>query len=494
MSFGSALRIKMEIISEFLMSIRWQDLLDIAVSSYILFRLYMLFWGTNVFRVVVGILFLLLFGGIAFQMGLVVTSWAIQGATAAGAIVIIVVFRNEIRSVLEAKNLRAIVWGLPSRTIDTPIDDITDAVFEMAHERCGAIIVFPGKIGVRDKVQIGIPWNGIISKEMLTSIFYHGNPVHDGAAIIQGDKVSTVKAILPLSRRTDLPTYYGTRHRAAAGLTEKTDALVVVVSEERGAVTVCKQSTIRRIHKKKDLMAELTTHERIVEGKVGNGKTGFSKVAIAAVVSVMAITGVWFNFTKGRDTLITVDAPIEFVNKAPDTEILRTSASTASLQLSGATALMRSVKSEYLVVRLDLRKAALGSNTFNIKAENIHLPPGITLKMVNPPRIEVILDTVATKDIPVQVDWAGQLPDDLLIHGVKIEPRTIQVTGLSKILDDISTIYTEKVYVDILTAIPGVPGRIDVSPILGHISLKVAPGSKDRIAVTYAAEKREPAR
>jgi len=103
----------MTILSSFLSSMRWQDAVDIIFNSYILFRLYILFRGTNVFRVITGIAILWFFQRMAFALGLIVTSWVMQGFTAVAALIIIIVFRNEIRSVLQAKNLRAILWGFP---------------------------------------------------------------------------------------------------------------------------------------------------------------------------------------------------------------------------------------------------------------------------------------------------------------------------------------------------------------------------------------------
>jgi diadenylate cyclase len=212
----------------FFASMRWQDVFDITLNSYILFRLYVLFRGTNVFRVLVGIAFLWFFQRIAVSLGFIVTSWVLQGITAAGAILIIVIFRNEIRSVLQAKNLKAILWGFPLRAGQAPIEIIVDTVYELARRHCGALLIFPGKEDFEDVVQSGIPWRGLISREMLLSIFWQDNPVHDGAAIIQGNRVEEVGVLLPLSQRKDFPSYYGTRHRAAAGLAETTDSLVIL--------------------------------------------------------------------------------------------------------------------------------------------------------------------------------------------------------------------------------------------------------------------------
>jgi DNA integrity scanning protein DisA with diadenylate cyclase activity len=178
---------------------RWRDILDILIMSYILFRLYVLFKGTNVLRVLMGLLVLWIFQKIALYVGLIVTSWAVQGFTAVAAIIIIVIFRNEIRTVLQAKNIRALLWETRHHEIETPVDIISEAIFEMAKKGTGAIIVIPGKEDINDSVHSGIKWDGLISKEMILSVFWHENPVHDGAAVIQGNRIMQVGAVLPLS-------------------------------------------------------------------------------------------------------------------------------------------------------------------------------------------------------------------------------------------------------------------------------------------------------
>jgi len=234
-------------------SLRWQDIVDIGLVSYILLRFYVLFRGTNAFRVLIGMILLWFFQQVAVSMGLIVTSWVVQGVVAVGAIIIIVIFRNEIRNVLLARNIKSIFWDFSAKTVISAIETIVQSVHEMAQHKCGALLVFPGKEDLEEVVQGGIPWKGAISKEMIMSIFWPDNPVHDGAAVIQGNQINQVAAILPLSRRDDLPSYYGTRHRAALGLAEATDALVIAVSEERGDVVVARGSQLKIVKQKRRL-------------------------------------------------------------------------------------------------------------------------------------------------------------------------------------------------------------------------------------------------
>ena len=470
----------------FLTSIRWQDIVDIILVSYILFRLYILFQGTYVFRVLIGIALLVFFQRIAVFLELIITSWVIQGITAVAAFIIIVVFRNEIRNVLQARKLKAILWGFSIKKAHTPIDIVVESVFELARRHTGALIVFPGKEDLSETVQSGIPWRGLLSKEMIMSIFWHDNPVHDGAIIVQGDQITQVGVILPLSMRQNLPSYYGTRHRAAAGLAETTDALVIVVSEERGNVVVAKGFSTNIINRKEELSQILLEHVGVTKEEWGYLRKEKIQIGMAALVSILIITGVWFSFTRGVDTLIALEIPVEYMNRDPGMEILDTSANTVRLNLSGSGTLIKSIRPEQVQVKLDLSKAVVGLNTFTITQADIALPPGIFLKGVQPSLVEVNLDIPIKKELPIQLDWAGKLPEHLILAEAKLDTDKIEVVGGTRILKNISTIYTKKIPLDKIKK----TGTITVGLAINPASIKIAPGSKKKITVNYVVKRR----
>ena len=470
----------------FLQTLRWQDIVDITLTSYILFRFYILFRGTNVFRILVGMTILWFFQRIAVFLGLIVTSWVVQGVAAVAALIIIVVFRNEIRSVLQARNLKSILWEFTSKTVSPTIEIIVESIFEMAQRKTGALLVFQGKEDLEEEIQSGIPWKGTVSKEMILSIFWPGNPVHDGAAIIDGNQIREVGAILPLSHRDDLPTYYGTRHRAALGLAEVSDAMVIVVSEERGDVLFAKKSELREVKQKARLRQHLQEHMGIATNKQPFMRREILETAMAALLSFIFITGIWFNVSRGRDTLVTLEIPIEYMNRDPGMEILGTSVNAVSLDLSGSGALVKSIRRDQVNVSLDLSKAAAGSNSFTITRENISLPPGIVLKNVSPHEVNVDLDITIKKKLAVQVDWVGKLPDHLVLMEADIDPLSVEVVGGKRILEDIATLYTEKVSLDKLKDNGSLTAKLALRPA----SLKIAPGSKDKVSIKYKIAER----
>ncbi len=466
----------------FFSGVRWQDVVDISLNSYILFRLYVLFRGTKVFHVLFGIALLWFFQRLSVSVGLIVTSWAIQGITTIAALIIVVVFGNEIRSVLQAKRLKTILWGFRRKTADTPVGIIVESVFEMARRRIGALIVLPDKEDLKEILQTGVPWHGLVSKEMITSIFWPDNPVHDGAAVIEGDRITEVGVILPLSIRKDLPSYYGTRHRAAIGLAEITDALVLVVSEERGSVTITKGSKVIPINRKDQLKEILQEHAGIVARQDEYLKKERVRIGIAAFASFLFVIGIWFSFSRGLEALTTLDVSIEYMNRDPGMEILDASVNSVNVNLSGSGALIKSIRPEQVKVRLDLGRAVAGKNTFTIRPENISLPPGVSLKSVKPQIVDVNLFVPTKKELPIQVDWVGKLPANLILVDAKLNPATVQVVARKRTLENTTTIYTQKVS---LNGIQEKTGPITVNLALDPTLFKIAPESMDKITIDY---------
>jgi YbbR domain-containing protein len=149
---------------------------------------------------------------------------------------------------------------------------------------------------------------------------------------------------------------------------------------------------------------------------------------------------------------------------------------------------MRSLRPEQVNVRIDLGKAGVGPNTVTITKENIALPPGISLKKVEPTSVTVSLDTVITKQVPVQVDWVGTLSKDLLLAEVRLEPEMIELIGGKEVLESVSTIYTEPVSLDNLEPSGTITVRLAINPA----SLGIASGSRDKVTVEYVTRKRLP--
>lgn len=285
-------------------------------------------------------------------------------------------------------------------------------------------------------VQGGVDWQGLISREMLLSIFWNGNPVHDGAAVIEGSRIARVGTILPLSQRQDLPQRFGTRHRAALGLAQNSDAMVIVVSEESGNVIIARGHDIIDIHDNQVLRYNIRKHLGIGLAPAKGLKRETVELSIAGLLCLVCMTGIWFSFTKGMETLTTMELPVEFVNRASGLEIFDTSSSTAKLYLSGSGALIKNMRSDQVKISVDLSQADIGANVYNLNGENVSLPPGIRLNRIEPSVLTVTLDKLTTKMIPIQVNWVGEMPEGMLLKSADLTPRRLrwlaQVNGWRK--------------------------------------------------------------
>ena len=209
-------------------------------------------------------------------------------------------------------------------------------------------------------------------------------------------------------------------------------------------------------------------------------------MGIAAVISFFFITGMWVSFSKGLDTLTTLAVPVEYTNRSPGIEIVDASVNTVHLHLGGSGVLIKSIQPEQVQVKLDLAHAVIGRNIFSITQDNITLPPGIFLRKVVPSTVEVTLDETIKKAIPIQVDWVGELPADLILSEIKIDPEQVEVIGGKRILQKLSTIYTEKVHLDNLKKTGTMIANLALTPA----SLHIAPGSKDKVKIAYVIKPR----
>ena len=479
----------MELLSDILTNLRWQDVLDISINSYVLFRFYVLFRGTNVLRVLFGLAIIWFSQRIAVTLGLFVSSWFSQGITAAAALIVVVIFRNEIRAVLQTKNIKAILWDLPKRNVTTPFEIIAAGVFELARRRIGALIVMPGRDDLEEIVQHGIPWQGVISKEMIMSIFWPDNPVHDGAAVIRENHILEVGCILPLSKRDDLPSYYGTRHRAGLGLSEKSDAVSIVVSEESGNVLVARKGRIETVSRKERLEQRLKAHAGIrLKTQLGL-MNEWLEMGLATLFSIIFVAGIWFSITRGLDILDSFEVPIEYMNRQADQRIVDTSVNSLKIRLGGTRSLMRSIRPNQLRVTVNLSDAVIGKNAFTITQDDITLPAGVILKDISPENIEVTLDVLTEKALTIQADWVGKPADNLMITAAKLTPSEIVIIGTKQMLESLSTVYTQKTPIDEIKG----PGTVMVGLAFNPARFKIKSGSVNKVRIDYTvAERSEP--
>jgi diadenylate cyclase len=219
-------------------SIRWQDLLDVLVVAFILYWLFTTLKGTLALKMLIGLAMLLMALVLAKWVGLYTVDWLATGFWSQIVLALVILFHPEIRRALARIGQSPFNRSLSEAEESRTIDEIVKASVALANKRIGAILVLERDIDLKEVVEMGIPMDAVISKELLTSIFLPTSPLHDGAVIIKGGRIMAAGCFLPLTLRADTSPLMGTRHRAALGVTEETDALVIVVSEEVGSISV----------------------------------------------------------------------------------------------------------------------------------------------------------------------------------------------------------------------------------------------------------------
>ncbi len=225
-------------ISDVLGRIDASALVDMAILFAAIYWALLLIRGTAAMSVLRGV-GVLLIGAIALSrlVDLIVINWILSNAVAGLLIAMVVIFQPEIRRALEQLGRTGLRSPLRAHQRRDVLDVVVRGTSQLARQRRGALIVLERETGLQDVIETGISVDATLSVEMLLSVFLSSSPLHDGAAVVQSDRIVAAGCTLPLSEAA-LPPEYGLRHRAAVGLTERTDAVVVVVSEERGVMTL----------------------------------------------------------------------------------------------------------------------------------------------------------------------------------------------------------------------------------------------------------------
>jgi diadenylate cyclase len=369
---------------------RWQSLVDLAVVTVAVYLL--LAWAkeARALRIALGIVALRAAAVLAHQLELAITAWVFDAASVVVLVLLLVIFQPELR-----RALLHLDFGLRRRPPDsdmatTALVSICDAAFSLASTGRGALIVLVRRDPVDSLMIGGVPLGGAVSKEILEAIFRKVSPVHDGATIVEGDRIARVGAILPLTDSIELPSEFGTRHRAAFGLTEKCDASVIVVSEERGTVTLVRDRQYWRIGHVEDLARHLQDFGSApVTGAQRKWRRNLGLKAIAMAMAVL----VWMvSYSAIGTTVRNVLVPIEFTNVPAGMDVTGTSDSTMlQVQLRGTSWLFESASLSRMSARVDLRAAPAGKLTVRVNPEFLQPPPGIRVERISPEAIQLEL-------------------------------------------------------------------------------------------------------
>lgn len=216
--------------------ITWRDLLDIAMVTFVIYQAILLVKGTRAMHMLLGLGVVFVALIVSQLLGLLTINWIINSFLSSLILVVIIIFQSDIRRAL-ARLGRGPFFGGEKDPAST-LEEVVRTAVGLASRMTGGLVVLERHIGLNDYVEVGTRIDAMVSRELLIQIFQTSGPLHDGAVIIGGERLLAARCVLPLSANPALGRHLGTRHRAALGLSEETDAVCVVISEERGRVSV----------------------------------------------------------------------------------------------------------------------------------------------------------------------------------------------------------------------------------------------------------------
>jgi len=228
-------------------TVSWSDLLDIALVSFLIYELLLLIRGTRAVQMALSGGFLIGLFFLSDWLQLETVNWVIRNLGAYVVVAIIVLFQSDIRRALaHFGRARFFRYFERATSTDETLEELVTAATTLSARKIGAIIVVERQIGLRNYIEGGIPLDATVTYDLMATIFQPGSPLHDGAAIVQGDRVAAAACFLPLSVNPRVSRELGTRHRAAIGLTEENDAVAIVVSEETGFISLAIAGDLER--------------------------------------------------------------------------------------------------------------------------------------------------------------------------------------------------------------------------------------------------------
>ena len=428
----------------------WRVFLDILLLAAALLLLYRALHRLGAWKIVAGIFLAIVIFVVASILDLKGIRWLYSNLSQVALIGLIVLFQPEIRKVFErAASLRGRGRG---RDHTDMVMVLVDTAFALAEKKRGAIFVVPGKEPVERWLSGGVDLNATPTFPLIVSIFDPNSPGHDGALIIDRGRLTQFGVRLPLSKTGNLSDAFGTRHHAAMGLSEVSDALVVVVSEERGVITTFRGGKAQRVNDRNDLATRLISHwETIaVHGiEVPRGMKSrelVAQIGFSLIVALVFWSTVILGQMEIREKAFTV--PIEYIGIPERLALAGDQPTEIKLHLTGPKSNLDAITPANLSTRFDLSKAFAGRQVFVVSRENVLLPRSVKLVGASPTSISVSLEEIVEIEVEVQPQLVGTLPQGLELVSVTVEPQQVKIMAPAGGMGQRINLMTEPIYLE----------------------------------------------
>jgi diadenylate cyclase len=431
-----------EIVTGLIMRI--QDIADILIMTLLVYQLYIWFRKTRALQVVLGLASVVLMYILTKYLGLFMTSWILQELGTVIFVLIIVVFQGEIRQALYRFSMLRNFFNSNDKSVALDIHNLSNTVFTLAGRQTGALIVIERQERLDDHLIHGVPLDSLVSSQLLESIFENGTPLHDGAVIIRGARLSEASSHLPLSVSGDLPQYLGTRHRAALGLSERTDAIVIVVSEERGAVSVASGGELLQVGSQDELIAHLKSFLMPLTSETGKVsiKDKLFNNLIPKFVTLFLVIVCWLLINAKQGGIQSVTAQVKFHNLPENLVLKNDLPGEIEVQLKVLSTVFSSSKNE-ISADFDLGKIHEGVNSIPVDSKVFQLPLGVSVAKVTPAVLKIVAEKKSFRDLPITLKKIGHFPGGVRLKSIRIDPSSVRVIGSESALIQLGQIYTE---------------------------------------------------
>jgi len=385
-------------------SITIAEIIDIFLVATLLYTAVVWAQRTRAALVVRGIL---VFGGIyiiARYLELQMVAWIFQGFFAIFLIMIVVIFQEELRHLFEQTAVWSFNFKKPRPLRSLSSDVIARTLADLANSKTGALVVIRGKDPIDRHITGGIPLDGKLSGPLLRSIFDPHSPGHDGAVLVEDGQITRFAAHLPLSKDLSQTVNAGTRHSAALGLAELCDALCLVVSEERGQVSVARNSKLRLAVDPGKVAASIDDFLQdkfpTQEAK-GTSLDLFRKNWLAKAASLSLAVGFWYVFVPGSKTIqVNYKIPVSVVNLPPNLKVEDIQPAEVSARFNGPRRAFYRFDFRKTKVTVDVTMAEMGRRTFTISEQNLRYPKELTLEELSPSTIKLLVKKTPRQETP----------------------------------------------------------------------------------------------
>lgn len=433
--------------------LNWQTLLDIVLLAAGIFFLYRTILRLGSWYILVGILIAFVTFAVARLLNLEGIVWVFRNVSQVALLASIIIFQPELRKIFD--KVVSLAVGKKTKLTQTTAATLAESLWSLAQQKRGALIVLPGAEQIQDKTSGGYILNAVPSVPLLMSIFDPNSPGHDGAVIVADNLLTHLAVRLPISDTGRLSNEYGTRHHSAMGMSERSDSLIFVVSEERGMVSSFHNGKMTRLTSEEHAIAEIDRHFQSL-GIVQAGKRIVveRRTLLQAAASILIATFFWSTLILSEKQMVerTLKIPIEYTSPGEGKLLVGERMDELTIHAAGPKSVMDDFALSFPIALIDLSKMTGGDEIVYVTADNIKHPKAVTLLDISPSEVNLTVASLVQKIVPISPQLVGQLPNGLKIKSIQLIPEDLKVFAPSSRGDQKPQILsTSPIYINSIT-------------------------------------------